>query len=239
MISMKILLSIFFLQTVFFSTAQSSGTKKLQGLWNSSWTENIPTPGYADAAYYAVYHNSDLYFEGDSMWRLECPCKRIGVETYSIKDFEFLNDSTVIYSDETYSRQKVDINSIEILKKHEFNSECYTGKWNLIRSESGGDGTGVVFIYPFELADTLILANDALDGSVLKLVIEGKEKAFNFRMEKMDFEYILILTPTESWKKEDKVMWTRYWELPPPKKRELRAIKRTEGIDLELRFRRI
>lgn len=212
---------------------------KLQGLWNSSWTENIPTPGYADAAFYTVYHTNDLYFEGDSMWRLEFPCKRIHVDTYFVEDFEFVNDSTFDYQHERYSRQKLDSGSIETLKTYELNPECYTGRWDLVRSESGGDGTGVVFIYPFEIEDSLILKNGALNGSVLMLLIDGKEKEFNFHMEKKDFEYELILTPTESWKKKDKVMWTRYWELPPPRKRELKEIKRMEGIDLELRFRRI
>ena len=151
-----------------------------------------------------------------------------------------MNDSTFEYNGEKFSKIKnYDSNAIAVLKKHELNSECYAGKWILERTESGGDGTGVEFIFPFKVKDEIDLSDNALDGKTVKIRMDGEEKEFNFALEREMFEYYLLLTPTENWSKQDRKMWYRSWDLPPPTKRELKQINSEESVELELRFRRI
>ena len=230
----SIIILLFSLQTALQCNAQQN----LDGLWSSDRVEYRPTPGFADAAFDVIYHHNDLYFEGDSVWQLELPCKRLGVFVYLSNHFRFLNDSTFEYSGERYVKQSVsDSSVIKTLKQHELNSACYSGNWFLVRTESGGDGTGVDFIFPYKIADLLVLKSGALDGKILSLKIDGEQRTFRFEFYRDQLENQLILRPVESSK--EKVMWERYWGLPKIKKRELKALKRTEGIPLELRFRRI
>jgi hypothetical protein len=228
------LILLFSLLLVFQCVAQ----QELRGLWSSDRVEYRPTPGCADAAFDVIYHHSDLYFEGDTVWQLELPCKRLNVRTYFSGDFAFQNDSTFEYGGEKYVIQRVyDSSAIQELKLHALNSECYSGKWFLVRSESGGDGTGVDFIFPYKIKDPIFLQAGDLDGKVFELRMAGAERTFYFELVRSDFENQLILTPTESSK--EKVMWTSYWGQEPLRKKELKALKQTEGIPLELRFRRI
>lgn len=224
---------LFLLQVV-----QCDAQREMQGLWSSSRTEYLPAPANADAAFNLVYHYSDLYFEGDSVWKLQLPCKRLSTFQYSPGQFQFLNDSTFEYGGERYSRQH-DYDSIAViaLKKHELNAACYSGNWFLVRTESGGDGTGVDFIFPYKIADLLVLKAGDLDAKTLSLKMDGEQRTFQVELYRDQLENQLILRPVESSK--EKVMWERYWGLPKINKRELKALKRTEGIPLELRFRRI
>lgn len=217
--------------------ANTQQKDQLQGQWNAYRVEKEKNEMLnLDEGIRFNYFNSDIYIEGDSLWHLELPCKRLSVEMYSPDQFYFLNDSTFEYGGEKYSKRKTDTAVIAELKSHELNRECYLGKWYLSRTESFNDGSGVEFVFPFEVPDSIILTN-VLEDRIVKLMIEGKEKAFYVDVRNKIGWLELVLTPLKSWPK-DKLMWYRSWDLPPAKKRELKKIKREEGIPLELLFLR-
>lgn len=233
----SILILVFSVLANLFSVAQEN---QLQGLWSSSWVEFRTPQAYVDEAFDQIYHQTDLYFEGDSMWRLQLPCEMFGIEAYTAADFQFTSDSTFKYNGEVFSKQKsYDSTTVSILKRHKLNPNCYLGKWFLVRSFSGGDGTGGVFIFPFKINDVITIESAKVNGNVVQLFVGGETRTFNFRLNRDDLEYELTLTPTESWSIEDSKMWYHSWDLPPPKRRELKEIKTTEGAPLQLRFRRI
>ncbi len=228
---------IFSILLIFPCGAQQETENKPQGLWSFSRSEDVKTEVESDAAYYTVHHSGDIFLEGDSLWFLDYPCEKIEAREYSANLFLMVNDSTFDYNGERYSRQnKYDSLAIKRLKAHKFNFDCYRGTWNIIRSESGGDGTGVVFIYPFQLVDQLIIETDVLNDGVFRVPINGVEREFSVSIEHPGFPDVLTLKPIGSWKKKERFMWVRDWDLPPPNKRELRKIKRTKGSELEFRF---
>jgi len=230
---MKLVICLFLLTS---SSVFAQTKELLQGLWNSSWVEDVPAMENADAAFNQVYHNHDLYFEGDSLWFLEFPCKNLGKINYKITDFKLRGDSILIYSGEEFHRRRSDSYVINILKSHALNPECYLGAWRLVRSKSGGDGTGANFIYAFEMPDKIEFTETNFDGKVLRLTIDGKVREFYIEMEREFLSYWVVLKPTESWEKKDTMMWLRYWDLPDPTNEELEEIKHSEGIPLKMKF---
>jgi hypothetical protein len=224
--------------TVILSDSAAAANKmKLQGLWSAHWTEHIPTQGFADADYDYIYHSTDIYVEGDSIWTLDYPCERTAVYTFSPSSFLFINDSTVHYGNYRYSHSNYyDTTTLANLKANELNPECYAGEWNVVSTEGDGDGNGRIFIYPFSIDEKIVIKSDDLKQEVINVNIDGKKRAFLIRSISHSK---LVLTPTESWLTQDNQMWDRSWDLPPPTKRELKNIKQTKGRNIVLTLSRL
>lgn len=211
----------------------------IQGLWNSNWIEFIPLRGNEDAGFRQIHHNNYFYVEGDSLWNMDYPCKLISIEKITPGNFRFVNDSTLSYRGELYKQAHYDTATIALLKMDQINPACYLGKWELVRTESGGDGTGDVYIFPFTIEDTLFITEEVIKGKAIKIRIEKAEREFFFTIIRTEVSWELHLTPTDAWLKKDKKMWKRDWNLPPPSKKEFKKMRNEEGVELELLFRRL
>lgn len=211
----------------------------IQGLWNSNWIEFIPAKVSEDAAFRQIHHNNYFFVEGDSLWNMDYPCKLISIEKITPGNFRFVNDSTLNYRGELYTQAHYDTATIALLKMDRINPACYIGKWELVRTESGGDGTGDVYIFPFTIGDTLFITEEVIKGKVIKIRIEEAEREFFFTIIRTGVSWELHLTPTDTWLKKDKKMWKRDWNLPPPGKKELKKMRNEEGVELKLLFRRL
>lgn len=230
--------------SVFTDSLAVPNTDELEGLWHRSWTKEYPAHPGEDAFVHTAYFNTFIYMEGDSLWTLDFPCKRQSVEAYAPESFRLKDSSTIIYNHASYRRldpDSTDLISIRKLKKHSINPLCYVGSWELLNPEyDERDGSGVAFVYPFDVADTLIVTGRMVNGNIIELTIEGVKKEFHFELDApnsasypVSYDH-LILTPTNSWLDHEKLMWYRLPHLPPPNKTELKEIRQSEPVDVEL-----
>ncbi len=243
------------------SENQSKGPVKvidkiqLQGLWES-WgyrvhydSENGP---FMDAMFEDFRIPEHLYFEGDSLWVMQYPCQLSHVSAYHIDDW-FL-DKKVWFKDDkvltkggrrSYEKIEFDPAIIKQLQNDKLAPECYAGEWRLVRAESGGDGTGADYLFPFDMADSIIvdvasLSPDKLKDGIIELNIGGKLRPFYFHSTYRDFHHHITLEPTESWNKSDARMWKVHWGHEPEfmlmSEEDKRKYKQQEGEDLILEY---
>lgn len=211
----------------------------LQGLWHSEWVERAPSIAFDDAMFHNVYHSTYVYIEGDSLWTLDYPCIKNAVAPLILRNFSLKNDTTLLYSGERYvSVNNYNSGAIAQLKIHETNPNCLIGEWYLARYLSGEDGSGVDYLFPFEIADTLLITEEMIRNKLCLLKVNGIERSFNFTFYTSESVYELILTPTDEWRPKDKVMWVLGWNHPPLNQKELKKLKKGEGIPLVLTFGR-
>lgn len=219
-------------------------TEILKGLWYS-WgyiVDHRDCAHILDNDIECVQKPINLYFENDSLWTFQYPCQKLNVQTYTVKDWMLIGNQLTNGGSRKYQRVKFDSSVVNQLKLNTIISDCYVGKWILTREKSIGDGTGMDYIFPFNINDTLVLQNESLTapnllGNKIFIFIGGANREFYFSFSK-DSHHILKLTPTESWSEKDKKMWLIYLGTPPMTKKELKKLKETEGFDLELIFKK-
>lgn len=215
-------------------------TKDLGGLWysNSYTIDYSQRDIYPDADFEVVVSPISLYFDQDSVWTFLYPCQKLYTHPFNKKDWSFMNEVLSDKSGRTYQRADYDLALINRLKSEKFIPECLKGEWNLVRTESPGDGTGIKYIFPFEIEDSFFLDKQAINSVDLNenritLPLGGQQREFYFNFSE-NYNYKLSLSPTENWKKKDKKMWLESWDTPELSKRKLKILKRSKGSDLEL-----
>ena len=224
-------------------TITNLNSNDLAGLW-FSWgyiIDHTNKGHFLDDNYERVESPVYLYFEKDSVWAFQYPCQKLFVHSFSGGDWMIVDDELRDNSGRSYTRVDFDTAIVGRLKVERIIPDCYTGKWELVRTVSGGDGTGVEFIFPFIVNDTLVLQHDQLIEpnlveNKIHLFIGGTKREFYFTLSQESFHYKLVLWPTETWADSEKKMWLKSWDDPPLTEGDLKKLKETEGVDLELVF---
>ncbi|MBN4071065.1 hypothetical protein JYT72_01015, partial [Crocinitomix catalasitica] len=139
----------------------------LQGLWTShGYVIDHSGDGlHRDSDFEHIWDQKSLFFDSDSLWTFQYPCRLISVTPYTTDRWQIIGNSlkSGAHSRRTYIRKSFDREIIEKLKNQILNPDCYVGKWRLERTTSGGDGTGVEYIFPFKVSDILEIKPYQLD----------------------------------------------------------------------------
>ncbi len=212
---------------------------------------------------------TDYVFTQDSFFRFSFPMELFDKGTYRI-DTQYLflegdqpyapmpiqahDDSLLIYMEEDHLylklmllQDKFDDNLVSLLKKDQINYAQLSRKWRLIDGDSGGDGTGVDYLFPFDISDSLIiddgvLTAENLKDSIVELTIGGKLRPFYFYFwYDDDSNQHMRLEPTESWDESEARMWFLPWpnDWAPedyPTTEDIRKAKEGNGSKLFLEY---
>lgn len=218
----------------------------IEGLWRANWQseywyEAFPNED-AGSGKRCDIHSTYIYIEGDSLWTLDYPCRRISKEVLSPTDYELQDSLRLKYDRLDFIKVSFDSSAIENLKKNKINSQCYLGAWSLIRMEfDERDGSSATIVYPFDISDSLIITNKMVNEEVLDMFIEGRKRTFSIELEKLNFDgNRLLLKPIGDWSENENRMW--YSSSPNPlSKKELDELKHQEkdtSVELYLLYER-
>ncbi len=215
---------------------------KPKGVWFSAgYTVDYAAMGlYMDVDREFIQSPLHLYFEGDSVWIMEYPCRLISSQVYNSKQWILYNNVLKDLGDRTYMQVDFDTTLIKQVIKDRLIPTCYSGEWHLISSESGGDGTGADYIFPFDVADTLLInaadwQQDKINDGIIELNIGGELRPFYFYLNSK-FNKHLNLRPTESWDNQDSRMWYAWWRDEEWSDAQIKALKEESGSELEIRY---
>ncbi len=212
---------------------------------------------------------TDYVFTKDSFFRFTFPMELYDKGTYHI-DTQYLflegetpyppipmqahDDSLLIYFEEDHlylkvmlTQSKFEDDLVALLKKDRINYAQLSRSWNLIEGSSGGDGTGVDYLFPFDITDSLFIddslltAHNLKDG-IIELNIGGKLRPFYWTFwSDDDMGQHMRLDPTESWEASDTTMWFLPWpnDWSPedyPTVEDIRKRKKEKGEKLFLEY---
>lgn len=191
------------------------------------------------------FEHYELYISGDSIWKLDFPCRLTSSGKFYPEDWSLLPESKVLTNrtGAAFRPMAYDSNELKQLLEAKINTGCYEGLWQVQRIESGGDGTGVEFVFPFEISDSIRLSSEMIKQiqqfAELTLLVDGKSKTFQCYFCGDHWGSKICLYPMDNWPDKQKQMWLKDWNSPKLSKKELSKLKKSAGQDLTITLKKI
>lgn len=221
----------------------SQSQTKISGLWQLFMMPVDTVINALDGP--EPFERYELYISGDSLWRLDFPCRIKSSGEFYPEDWSLHPESKVLMNRTGAAFMSVayDSNEIKQLLQAKINTECYEGLWQVQRIESGGDGTGVEFIFPFEIPDSIHLSSQLIkqiqESGRLTLPVDDKQKTFDCYFCGDHWGREICLYPTDDWPDREKQMWLKDWNSPKLSKKELSELKKSTGHELTITLKKL